>query len=95
MTLAMRSAWWFARWLRSDQSLIWAEKSVRTTHLGDALALCCGDGGCRRVRPVKFITAVYATCAVLACLHLTTQKTAAMHTETTLQGAAQIESLNL
>ena len=44
---------------------------------------------------MKFITVVYSTCAVLACLHLTTQKTAGMHTETTLQGAAQIESLHL
>ena len=53
-----------------------------------------GDGGCRRERPKKFLTPVFAVCAMLACLQLTTQVTADTLTDTTLQGAAQVEQLN-
>jgi len=35
-----------------------------------------------------------ATAAVVACLELTTQITADTHTDTYLQGAAQVEQLN-
>ena len=43
---------------------------------------------------MKFLTPVFAVCAVLACLQLTTQVTADTLTDTTLQGAAQVEQLN-
>ena len=43
---------------------------------------------------MKFLPAVVAIGAVLACLQPTTQTTADTLTDTTLQGAAQVEQLN-
>ena len=43
---------------------------------------------------MKFLTPVLAVCAVLAWFQLTTQMKADTFTETTLQGAAQVEQLN-
>ena len=53
------------------------------------------DADCRRKRQMKVLIAVYATCAVLDCIQLTTQTTADTRPDTTLQVAAQVEQLNL
>lgn len=52
------------------------------------------DADCRHERQMKVLIAVYATCAVLACVQLTTQTTADTRPNTTLQGAAQVELLH-
>ena len=63
----------------------------------------CGDGECSCVSAMNrnlgtFLDLVVipaaATAAVVACLQLTTQMTADTHTDTYLQGAAQVEQLN-
>ena len=63
----------------------------------------CGDGGCSCVSSVNRTLGTFldfvvipaaATAAVVACLQLTTQVTAGTLTDTTLQGAAQVEQLN-
>ena len=76
------------------------QQTLEINSLRDVVARCCGDGECKCVSSVNRSLSTFldfvvipaaSTAAVVAFLQLTNPIT---HTDTTLQGAAQVEQVN-
>jgi len=79
------------------------QQTLEINSLRDVVARCCGDGECRCVSSVNRSLSTFldfvvipaaSTAAVVAFLQLSPEVKADKLTDTTLQGAAQVEQVN-